>query len=84
MFFAKHPSLLSQAKADSRTLFRGNRRSAAEGSRGYDRLHHKKSTTIEGLSKDGKLHPMQQAFIDQEFQCGYCTPGQKRFSACVL
>jgi xanthine dehydrogenase YagT iron-sulfur-binding subunit len=34
--------------------------------------------TIEGLAgADGKLHSMQQAFIDQDgFQCGYCTPGQ--------
>ena len=33
-------------------------------------------TTIEGLSKNGKLHPLQQAFIEHVgFQCGYCTPG---------
>lgn len=34
-------------------------------------------TTIEGLSGQGSLHPLQQAFIDHDgFQCGYCTPGQ--------
>lgn len=34
-------------------------------------------TTIEGLAVDGKLHRVQQAFIDHDgFQCGFCTPGQ--------
>ena len=32
--------------------------------------------TIEGLMKDGKLHPLQESFIKHEgFQCGFCTPG---------
>jgi aerobic-type carbon monoxide dehydrogenase small subunit (CoxS/CutS family) len=36
----------------------------------------RKITTIEGLEADGKLHPVQQAFLDEEaFQCSYCTPG---------
>ena len=33
-------------------------------------------TTVEGLAKDGKLHPMQQAFHEEHgLQCGFCTPG---------
>ena len=33
-------------------------------------------TTIEGLAKDGLMHPMQQAFMENHgLQCGYCTPG---------
>lgn len=34
-------------------------------------------TTLEGLTKDGKLHPLQQAWIDEQApQCGYCQNGQ--------
>jgi xanthine dehydrogenase YagT iron-sulfur-binding subunit len=33
--------------------------------------------TVEGLAKDGALHPVQRAFIDHDgLQCGFCTPGQ--------
>ncbi len=36
----------------------------------------RKITTIEGIESDGKLHPVQQAFLEEEaFQCSYCTPG---------
>jgi aerobic-type carbon monoxide dehydrogenase small subunit (CoxS/CutS family) len=36
----------------------------------------KKVVTIEGLEKNGKLHPVQQAFVDHDaLQCGFCTPG---------
>ncbi len=36
----------------------------------------KRVTTIEGLARDGRLHPLQQAFHERGgYQCGYCTPG---------
>jgi len=39
-------------------------------------INGKKILTIEGLAKNGKLHPIQQAFIDANaIQCGFCTPG---------
>ncbi|MFJ8021511.1 (2Fe-2S)-binding protein [Streptomyces sp. NPDC096311] len=41
------------------------------------RLEGAEVTTIEGLADGDQLHPLQQAFVDQDaFQCGYCTPGQ--------
>ena len=39
-------------------------------------MHGRRITTAAGLARDGKLHPVQQAFIDESgVQCGYCTPG---------
>jgi nicotinate dehydrogenase subunit A len=41
-----------------------------------DAVSGKAITTIEGLERDGRLHPLQQAFLDQDaLQCGYCTTG---------
>ncbi|MGB8988832.1 MAG: (2Fe-2S)-binding protein [Candidatus Sulfotelmatobacter sp.] len=42
-------------------------------------------TTIEGLSKNGELHPVQAAFLEHDgFQCGYCTSGQIMSAAALL
>jgi xanthine dehydrogenase YagT iron-sulfur-binding subunit len=44
-----------------------------------------KVTTIEGLSNDDGLHPMQAAFVRRDaLQCGYCTPGQVCSAVAVL
>ncbi len=44
-----------------------------------------KITTVEGLAKNGQLHPVQAAFLEHDgFQCGYCTSGQIMSAAALL
>ena len=45
----------------------------------------KRITTIEGLERNGQLHPLQAAFIEHDgFQCGFCTSGQIMSGVAVI
>ncbi len=49
------------------------------------KAHGKTIRTVEGLAKNGQLHPLQQAFIDHgAVQCGYCTPGMLLSAVALL
>ncbi len=55
-------------------LINGNSRRSCITPVGH--VHRQKVTTIEGLERAGKLHPVQQAFLDADaYQCAYCTAG---------
>ena len=48
-------------------------------------LEGKSIITVEGLAKNGNLHPLQKAFLENfSFQCGYCAPGFLMASYCLL
>lgn len=48
-------------------------------------MHGRHITTIEGLEKDGELHPVQEAFVEKDaVQCGFCTPGMIMKSTALL
>jgi carbon-monoxide dehydrogenase small subunit len=48
-------------------------------------LHGAQITTVEGLARDGALHPVQQAFMQcHGLQCGFCTPGMLMSAAALL
>ena len=48
-------------------------------------VHDRPLTTIEGLARDGALHPVQQAFVAcGAIQCGFCTPGMVLVAAALL
>src|ERR671918_40786 len=50
-----------------------------------DRAAGKQITTIEGLEKDGKLHPVQEAFLKADaMQCAYCTSGMVMAASALL
>ena len=47
--------------------------------------HGRQISTVEGLEQDGKLHPLQEGFMEEHgLQCGYCTPGMLMTSAAFL
>ena len=53
--------------------------------RAVESVDGRKITTIEGISQNGKLHPIQEALLaENAFQCGYCTPGMVMGLAGVL